>query len=70
MPGDDGGRAYLLQPSSNAGPDWSYQQSTILDVGTGTVGGIAARDVDDDGYSEVFMPSFNEGVVHVFTFNP
>ncbi|XP_076471194.1 uncharacterized protein LOC143301074 [Babylonia areolata] len=68
--GDDAGQAFLVQPSSNSTSDWSYQQSVFLDVGHGTVGGIAAGDVDGDGYNEVFVPAFNEGKVYVFTFKP
>ena len=48
----------------------SYQQTTFLDAGVGTVGGIAAGDVDGDGYNEVFVPWFSAGEVHVFTFKP
>ena len=68
--GDDDGQAYLVQPSSSDLSDWSYQQSVFLDVGTSTVGAIASADVDGDGYNEVFVPSFDEGLVYVFTFAP
>lgn len=68
--GDDDGQAHILRPSSDAHSDWSYQSSTFLDVSTSTVGGIAVGDVNDDGYNEVFVPSFSEGVVYVFTFKP
>ena len=68
--GDDDGQAHLLVPSSNAVSDWSYQQTTFLDAGVGTVGGIATGDVDGDGYNEVFVPGFSAGEVHVFTFKP
>ncbi|KAK7462027.1 hypothetical protein BaRGS_00038556 [Batillaria attramentaria] len=70
LSGDDDGQAHLLKPASNDASDWSYQQTNFLDVGTGTVGGIAAGDMDGDGWTEVFVPSFDEGEVHVFSFRP
>nr|KAG5686829.1 hypothetical protein BaRGS_016684 [Batillaria attramentaria] len=48
LSGDDDGQAHLLKPASNDASDWSYQQTNFLDVGTGTVGGIAAGDMDGD----------------------
>ncbi|KAL8614216.1 hypothetical protein ACOMHN_026433 [Nucella lapillus] len=68
--GDDSGQAFLLQPASNEASDWSYRHATFLDVGTSTVGGITAGDVNGDGYTEVFVPSFSQGLVYVFTFKP
>ena len=45
-------------------------QTTFLDMGLGTGGGIAAGDVDDNCYNEVFVPWFSAGELHVFIFKP
>ena len=44
----------------------SYQQTTFLDAGVGTVGGIAAGDIDGNGYNEVFVPWFSAGELQTF----
>ncbi|ESP02367.1 hypothetical protein LOTGIDRAFT_205101 [Lottia gigantea] len=67
LSGDDDGRAHLLKPRSEAHGDFKYSMEDVLDVGSGTVGKIAAKDVDGDGYSEVFIPGYNQGLVHVYT---
>ncbi|XP_067667929.1 uncharacterized protein [Haliotis asinina] len=68
LSGDDDGRAYLLKPSSASGSDWTYDKETFLDVGQGTVGEPAVKDVDGDGYKEIFVPAYNQGYVYVYTF--
>ncbi|XP_071095835.1 uncharacterized protein [Haliotis cracherodii] len=68
LSGDDDGRAYVLKPSSTSHGDWTYDKETFLDVGQGTVGEIAIKDVDGDGYGEVFVPAYTQGYVYVYTF--
>ncbi|XP_050415338.1 uncharacterized protein LOC126829472 [Patella vulgata] len=70
LSGDDDGRAHLLKPRSTSHGDFTYSMETILDVGSGTVGKIAHKDVDGDGYPEVFIPAYNAGKVYVYTFKP
>lgn len=70
LSGDDDGRAYLFQPRSPNPTDWTYSEDVFCDAGTGTVGELSAADVDDDGYLEVFVPSYTENEVIVYSFAP
>lgn len=70
LSGDDEGQAFLFRSSSSSPSDWNYQGTTFVDVGGRTIGSIAAGDVDGDGYTEVFVPSYDEGLVYVYTFKP
>jgi hypothetical protein len=65
--GDGSQRAHLLVPEE--GSRWAYREETLVDVG-GTVGLCLAEDVDGDGYTEIFVPSWNKDEIHVFTFAP
>ena len=68
--GDDDGRAYILEPLSSDPTNWNYKKNTIFDAGSGTVGQMAFADVDGDGYNDIFIPSYNQATVHVYTFAP
>ncbi|KAH3882509.1 uncharacterized protein LOC127831467 [Dreissena polymorpha] len=68
LSGDDDGRAYAFEASNVSPTDWNYRKSTFVDAGDGTVGELSAGDVDGDGYSDVFAPSFNENKVYVYSF--
>lgn len=48
--------------------NWRYTKTTIHDAGAGTVGEIAAADVNNDGFLEVFIPAYNKNEVVVYTF--
>lgn len=67
--GDGTQRAHLLRPLSKLARDWSYDMSTIIYVNC-TVGGVSVGDVDGDGYNELFVPAFENGQVHVYTYAP
>ncbi|KAJ8298842.1 hypothetical protein KUTeg_022902 [Tegillarca granosa] len=68
LSGDDNGRAYLLVPTSASNTDWSYNLTTFLDAGDGTVGELTYADVDNDGFNEVFVPSYSTNELFVFKF--
>jgi hypothetical protein len=69
--GADDGRAYVLSPTSQSSDDWNYQLTTIVDYGlVQTVSGIAAADVDGDGYTELFVSVHNMNYVQVFSYSP
>jgi len=71
LSGGDDGRAYYLRPTSESALDWSYELITIVDHGLSqAVSGIAAADVDGDGYSEVFVSVHNKNLVEIYTFRP
>ncbi|XP_046577390.1 uncharacterized protein LOC124285231 isoform X2 [Haliotis rubra] len=65
--GDDDGRAYVLLCTSY---DWTYNLSPFLDVGQGTVGQITVEDVNEDYKLDIFVPAYDQGVVHVYQYNP
>merc|ERR1719206_243752 len=48
---------------------FSYDQEIIQSIG-GTSGIMAFGDVDGDGYTEAFVPYYEEGIVYVYTANP
>ena len=70
LSGDDDGRAYMFEAASENANDWSYTKTSIHDVGVGTVGEVAAADVNNDGYLEVFVPAYNKNEVVVYSFAP
>ena len=67
--GDGTQRAHLIKPLSQSPSNWDYDMNTLIYVAN-TVGGVSVGDVDGDGYTEMFIPSFESGDVHVFTFSP
>ncbi len=72
--GDDSGKLFLLRPMSEDSRDWAYQSEVVftstLKDGKGTIGRTAIGDLNDDGYSELVVPAYHEGQVHIFTFAP
>lgn len=65
--GDGDYKAWILIPDDKE--DFKYSQELIQDV-KGTVGTILIKDVDGDGYNEVFIPYFEGGLIYVWTFAP
>ncbi len=63
---DGSQEGYYYKPKEN---DFQYEEFIIENV-KGTVGSIAYGDVDNDGFTEVFLPNYNSNDVHVFTFKP
>ena len=70
LSGDDDGRAYSYEAKSQDPNDWTYTKTTFCDAGSGTVGELSAGDVDNDGYTDVFIPSYSKSEVLVYTFAP
>ena len=70
LSGDDEGTCYYLVPNSQSQNDWEYQLIRFMDEGPGQiVGQPTVVDADGDGFTELFIPSHQEDVVKVFTFN-
>lgn len=67
--GDGSQKAYLISPNSENIVDWEYTLITIIDV-KNTVGQVQVGDVDGDGWSDVFIPDYDGGLVYVYTFAP
>ncbi|XP_060080764.1 uncharacterized protein LOC132560132 [Ylistrum balloti] len=68
LSGDDDSRAYLFSPVNTSSSDWSYRMDIFLDMHSGTIGGIAYSDVDNDGFPELFVPAYSSNSVYVYTF--
>lgn len=68
LSGDDEGTAYVLSPVSDDPKNWIYNQTIILKTGGDTVGQIACADVNGDGLTEIFIPSYSTSEVFVFTY--
>lgn len=65
LDGDGSQCAYQLKPLS----PWKYSVTTIINA-QATVGEIAFKDIDGDGYVEFFVPAYDTGVVYAFTYGP
>ncbi|XP_052801531.1 uncharacterized protein LOC128232167 [Mya arenaria] len=63
--GDDNGHVFVLSPHSQDADDWSYTQTTFFHNG-GTVGQLSFGDVDGDGNTEIFVPSYSTSSVLVY----
>ena len=59
--GDGSMRAHLLVPGES---DFEYEEKILVNTG-GTVGEIAVADVDDDGYSEIFIPAYDKNKIYI-----
>lgn len=65
--GDGAQSGFLLVPAQ--GSKWDYTLELIVDV-HGVVGIIAAGDVNLDGYTDLFIPDYDSGVIYAYTFAP
>ena len=64
--GDGSQRAYLLEPTSE---DFSYNRTEVLAV-DGVVGSVGIGEgIGPDGWTEFFVPDYDEGVVYAFIFD-
>eukprot|EP00931_Biecheleriopsis_adriatica_P068812 TRINITY_DN42712_c0_g1_i1.p1 TRINITY_DN42712_c0_g1~~TRINITY_DN42712_c0_g1_i1.p1 ORF type:complete len:437 (-),score=95.38 TRINITY_DN42712_c0_g1_i1:29-1339(-) len=74
LSGDDGGVVDLLSPVSEETQQWSYTKQTLYtsttatSQGVNTVGTVMVGDVDGTGAPELFIPSYAEGKLLMFTF--
>lgn len=71
LTGDDDSTIYVFEAESDSNSNnWSYTQTVIFEAESGTVGAPSVRDVDGDGYVEVFVPAYSDGSLHVLTYQP
>ena len=66
LAGDAAQIAYVLVPGSTA---WSYTTTLLHDCGC-TVGKLAVADINGDGYSELFIPCYDNGNLVAYSFAP
>jgi len=75
LSGDDGGLVDLLTPASQSAGDWNYTKQTLYtsekstSQGVNTIGSVLVADVDDSGRPELFVPSYAENKLIMFTFD-
>ncbi|XP_022106944.1 uncharacterized protein LOC110988043, partial [Acanthaster planci] len=70
LTGDDDSNVYVFESTADNDPSvWSYTKTSIF-YAKGTVGGPAIKDIDGDGYAEIFIPAWSEGTLNVYTFKP
>ena len=63
---DDGGWVDVLSPVSPDPADWAYDKARVVQS-SGTVGTVAAGDVDGDGVAELFVPLYDEGRLAMYS---
>jgi hypothetical protein len=65
--GDGSQKAHLLIPVSADRNNWTYREQIVLTVKSGVIGQIAVADVDGDGKTDIFIPAYDENMVHVYS---
>eukprot|EP01126_Amoeba_proteus_P066744 TRINITY_DN971_c0_g1_i4.p1 TRINITY_DN971_c0_g1~~TRINITY_DN971_c0_g1_i4.p1 ORF type:complete len:303 (-),score=62.48 TRINITY_DN971_c0_g1_i4:111-1019(-) len=65
LSGDGAQYAYQLAPDDGL----NFTRSDLVNAAA-TVGQLAVEDVDQDGYTELFVPAYDTGVVYVYSYNP
>jgi hypothetical protein len=66
LAGDGSQQAYVLTPVSETGP-LAYNVTVVIKV-AGVIGSIAAGDLDGDGFTDFFVPDYDQGLVYSFSF--
>lgn len=64
LAGDAAQMAYILVPGRR---DWVYTTTLLHDCGC-TVGYPAVADIDGDGYVEIVVPCYDDGILAAYTF--
>lgn len=73
--GDDGGFVDILVPTSQSASDWIYEKRSVYQTdkktqqGVCTIGTVYAADIDGTGKPEVFVASYAEDQLLMFTFD-
>lgn len=67
--GDGSQRAHVLTAQSQQSSDWNYTESELVDVNC-TVGLSAIGDANGDGFTDIFVPAYDNNEIHVFTYAP
>ncbi|XP_037078900.1 uncharacterized protein LOC119099911 [Pollicipes pollicipes] len=70
LSGDDDGNHYILQPTSQAADDWTYERQTVVQTGQTTAGQVTVADLDADGYTELILAGYTIGKLYVLTYAP
>ena len=68
--GDGSMQSHLLVPSSLATNDWRYEEHIIMTANNSVIGQTAIKDVNGDGWVELFIPAYDENAIHVYSFAP
>jgi len=62
--GDNSNSIFVLVPNSQDPNDWNYSKQELADIGA-DVGRPALADIDGDGFTDVFIPAYdNRELVH------
>jgi hypothetical protein len=70
LSGDDGGVVDFFTPAAAAFEYTServFSTTTLAKNGLATVGTVVAKDVDNDGKPELFVPAYSEGKIYMFS---
>ena len=63
--GDGDYKAHILYPDGDSATDFGYTDVVMSDA-KGTVGALAFSDLDNDGWTEVWLPNYDKGYVELF----
>ena len=66
--GDGTNSAHALYPTGDA-LEFDYEK-TVFDVAGGTIGCLAFTDLDEDGWTEIWMPNYSKSYIELFKLSP
>ena len=73
--GDGAMNSYVLEPivtvpETDPEYGWEYNEHIVLELENSITGQAAVKDVNGDGWKEIFEAAFDMGKIYIFTFAP